>query len=157
MDSSGAKLPCPREYTALTLKKKDFYCRDLVFNYLGTNLYLQSATKWGRLRVVPIFPRDSRASKNASGRENHLTRERRAFRLLYYPWGKMGTTRTLPLPCPLPLKLGCLLFSIGSLNSGTTLHGGIEEEKLYFSLLKSVKHKKVQFRAKCLNSFCRRL
>ena len=69
----------------------------------------------------------------------------------------MGTTRTLPLPCPLPLKLGCLLFSIGSLNSGTTLHGGIEEEKLYFSLLKSVKHKKVQFRAKCLNSFCRRL
>ena len=56
-----------REYTALTLKKKDFYCRDLVFNYLGTNLYLQSATRWGRLRVVPIFPRDSRASETGAG------------------------------------------------------------------------------------------
>ena len=30
------------------------------------------------------------------------------------------------------------------------------EEKLYFLLLKSVKRKKAQFRAKCLNSFrCR--
>ena len=81
MDSSCAKLPCPREYTALTLKKKDFYCRDLVFNHLGTNLYLQSATKWGRLRVVPQ-------------RHNIARRDR--------------------------------------------------EKKLYFSLLKSVKHKKVQ-------------
>ena len=40
---------------------------------------------------------------------------------------------------------------------GTTLHGGDREEKLYFPLLKSVKRKKAQFRAKCLNSFCRRL
>ena len=31
------------------------------------------------------------------------------------------------------------------------------EQKLYFLLLKSVKRKKAQFRAKCLNSFCRRL
>ena len=49
------------------------------------------------------------------------------------------------------------MFSIGSLNIGTTLHGGDGEEKLYFALLKSVKRKKAQFRAKCLNSFCRRL
>ena len=30
----------------------------------------------------------------------------------------------MPLPCPLHSKLGCLLFSIGSSNFGTTLHGG---------------------------------
>jgi len=29
----------------------------------------------------------------------------------------------------------------------------LEEEKLYFLLLKSVKHKVAQFREKCLNSF----
>ena len=34
-----------------------------------------------------------------------------------------------PLPCPCRSKLGCLLFSIGSLNIGTTLHGGDEEGK----------------------------
>ena len=28
-------------------------------------------------------------------------------------------------------ELGCLLFSIGSANSGTTLHRGDEKEKLY--------------------------
>ena len=33
-----------------------------------------------------------------------------------------------PLP-PLHSKLGCLLFSIGSSNSGTTLHGGDEGRK----------------------------
>ena len=37
---------------------------------------------------------------------------------------------------------GVLLFSIGSSNSGATLHGGDGEEKLYFSLLKSVKRQK---------------
>ena len=39
-------------------------------------------------------------------------------------------------------ELGCLLFSIGSANSGTKLHGEDEKEKLYFPLLKSVKHQK---------------
>ena len=34
---------------------------------------------------------------------------------------------------------------------------GMGEKKLYFLLLKSVKRKKAQFRAKCLNSFCRLL
>ena len=34
---------------------------------------------------------------------------------------------------------------------------GLGEEKLYFLLLKSVKGKKAQFRAKCLNSFYRPL
>ena len=29
-----------------------------------------------------------------------------------------------PLSCPLHSKLGCLLFSLGSSNIGTTLHGG---------------------------------
>ena len=34
--------------------------------------------------------------------------------------------------CTLPLKVGCLLFSIGSSNSGTTLHGGDGEGKAIF-------------------------
>ena len=60
-------------------------------------------------------------------------------------------------PMSLHSKLECLLFSMGRLNSGTTLHRGDGEEKLYFPILKSVKRKKGQFRAKCLNLFCRRL
>ena len=51
-----------------------------------------------------------------------------------------------PPPPSLHSKLGCLLFSIGNPNSGTTLRGGMGEEKLYFPLWKAVK-----FRAKCLN------
>ena len=34
------------------------------------------------------------------------------------------TKENAPLPCPLHSKLGCLLFSIGSSNIGTTFHGG---------------------------------
>ena len=34
------------------------------------------------------------------------------------------TYESTPLPCPLHSKLGCFLFSKGSSNSGTTLHGG---------------------------------
>ena len=54
-------------------------------------------------------------------------------------------------PPPLNSKLGCLLFSTGSLNSGTTLHGMMDGlggggggggRKLYFPLLKSVKCQK---------------
>ena len=37
------------------------------------------------------------------------------------------------------------------------MHGGDGGGKLYFLLLKSIKRKKAQFWAKCLNSFCRRL
>ena len=46
---------------------------------------------------------------------------------------------------PLHSKLGCLLFSTGSSNSGTTLHGGNGVGKLYYTLLKSVKHNKAPF------------
>ena len=42
-------------------------------------------------------------------------------------------------PLPFHSKLGCLLFSIGSSNSGTTLHGWDAGKKRYFPLLKSVK------------------
>ena len=35
-----------------------------------------------------------------------------------------GTKESIPLLATLHSKLGCLLFSIGSSNSGTTLHGG---------------------------------
>ena len=50
-------------------------------------------------------------------------------------------------PPPLNSKLGCLLFSTGSLNSGTTLHGMMDGwggggRKLYFPLLQSVKCRK---------------
>ena len=40
---------------------------------------------------------------------------------------------------------GCLLFSTGSSNSGTTLHGGNGVGKLYYTLLKSVKRNKASF------------
>ena len=43
---------------------------------------------------------------------------------------------------PLQSKLRCLLFSTGSSNSGTTLHGGDREGKLYYTLLKLVNVKK---------------
>ena len=45
-------------------------------------------------------------------------------------------------PCPLHSKLGCLLFSIGSSNRGTSCMEGMGEEKLYFHPLKSAKRKK---------------
>ena len=46
-------------------------------------------------------------------------------------------------PSPLPSKLGCLLFSTSSLNSGTTLHmEGMLKEKLHFSLLELAKCQK---------------
>ena len=100
MDSSCAKLPCPREYTALTLKKKDFYCRDLVFNYLGTNLYLQSATRWGRLRIVPIFPREGRASETRAG-VKIISREKGArFARSTIPEEKWGPLVLYPSPVP---------------------------------------------------------
>ena len=37
---------------------------------------------------------------------------------------RQGTKESIPLLPTLHSKLGCLLFSIGSSNSGTTLHGG---------------------------------
>ena len=56
-----------------------------------------------------------------------------------------GNKRIHTPPCPLHSKLGCLLFSIGSSNSVTTLHGGMGVEKLYFRLLKTVKRQKAPF------------
>ena len=40
-----------------------------------------------------------------------------------------------PLAPPLYSKLGCLLLSVGSSNSGTTLHGGDAGGKALFWLL----------------------
>ena len=55
-----------------------------------------------RLRVVHIFPQRSRASEtrarvNITPREKGEAQPARAlaFHSLYYPWGKMGTTRSL--------------------------------------------------------------
>ena len=61
-----------------------------------------------RLHVVPIFPQRQWSEQNACARENHPMRKgetRRccvgwfscvlAFRSLYHPWEKMGTTRRL--------------------------------------------------------------
>ena len=56
-----------------------------------------------------------------------------------------GNKRIHTPPCPLHSKLGCLLFSIGSSNSVTTLHGGMGVENLYFRLLKTVKRQKAPF------------
>ena len=52
---------------------------------------------------------------------------------------------------PLQSKLRCLLFSTGSSNSGTTLHGGDGGGKAIFSPFE------VRNTSKCLSSFCRRL
>ena len=47
--------------------------------------------------------------------------------------GKLQRTKeSTPLPCPLHSKLGCLLFSKGSSNTGTTLHGGDGGGKVIF-------------------------
>ena len=46
---------------------------------------------------------------------------------------------------PLHSKLGCLLFSTGSSNSRTTLHGGDGGGKALYTLLKSVKRNKAPF------------
>ena len=59
--------------------------------------------------------------------------------------GQLQRTKEFtPLPQLLHSKLGCLLFSIGSSSSGTTLHGGdaMGEEKLYCPLWKSVKRQR---------------
>ena len=57
-------------------------------------------------------------------------------------------------PAPsLHSKLGCLLFSIGSSNSSTTLMKGKGEEMLYFSLLKSVKCQKAPLGQSALTDF----
>ena len=52
---------------------------------------------------------------------------------------------------PLHSKLGRLLFSTGSSNSGTTLHGGDGEGKALLYPFKVGKTSKSPFRAKCLN------
>ena len=54
-----------------------------------------------------------------------------------------------PLPCPLHLKLGCLLFSIGSSNGSTTLHGGSGGWKAKFFPSEVRKTSKSPLRAKC--------
>ena len=43
---------------------------------------------------------------------------------------------TTPIPRFLHSKFGCLLFSIGGSNSGTTLVEGVGAGKLYFPLFK---------------------
>ena len=54
-------------------------------------------------------------------------------------------------------KLGCLLFSIGGSNSGTTLHWGDGGGRASFSPFEVRKTSESPFRTKCLNKFCRRL
>ena len=49
------------------------------------------------------------------------------------------TSKNKTIDTPPPLlhsQLGCLLFSVGSLNSGTTMHGGDGEGKALFSPFK---------------------
>ena len=52
---------------------------------------------------------------------------------------------------PHPSKLGCLMFSTSSLNSGTTLHGGYGEGKALFFSFEVSKMSERSFREKCLN------
>ena len=63
----------------------------------------------------------------------------------------LGNFREHKSPCtPLHLKLECLLFSKGSLNSLTTLHGGDGGGKAIFSSFEVRKTSKSPFRVKCL-------
>ena len=73
-------------------------------------------------------------------------------------WGlqtfKLGNFREQKNPHPSPplhSKLGCLLFSKGSSNSGTILHGGDGAEKALFSPFEVGKTSEGRFSAKCLN------
>ena len=59
------------------------------------------------------------------------------FETLYSNRVTSENKESTSFPCPLRSKLGFLLFSKGSSNSGTTLLGGDGGEKLYFPLLKS--------------------
>ena len=58
-----------------------------------------------------------------------------------YDWYQAKTIAIpeLSLPPSLHSKLGCLLFSIGSPNSGTTLRGGDGRGKVLFSPLEGSK------------------
>ena len=60
-------------------------------------------------------------------------------------------------PCAIHSKLKCLLCSIRSSNSCTTLHGGDGGGKAIFPPFEVSEMKKAQFWVKCLNSFCCRL
>ena len=59
--------------------------------------------------------------------------------------------KSTPLPTPLHSKVGCLLFSLGSSNSDTTLHRDDGGGKALFSPFKVSKTSEIPFRAKCLN------
>ena len=61
--------------------------------------------------------------------------------LLFLPNTVTSENKRIHTP-PLHSKLGCLLFSIGSSNGGTKLHGGDGGGKAFFPLLKSVKRQK---------------
>ena len=64
---------------------------------------------WPRLRIVPIFPQGQLSERYARAHENLPTRKRRDAVVLFsrgvifmlarvspaYPWGKLGTTRSL--------------------------------------------------------------
>ena len=54
---------------------------------------------------------------------------------------------------PLHSKLGRLLFSTGSFNSGTALHGGDGKGKVYYTLSKSAKREKAPFERSVSTNF----
>ena len=62
--------------------------------------------------------------------------------------GVTSENKTIYTPRLLHSKLGSLLFSKGSSNSGITLHGGGREDKNYFPFL-GWKRSERHFRAKC--------
>ena len=68
-----------------------------------------------------------------------------------------NNTPPLPPPPSSVQSWGILLFSTGSLNSGTTLQRGDGGRKALFSPLEVYKTSERPLSAKCLNKFCRRL
>ena len=68
-----------------------------------------------------------------------------------------NTPPPLPPPPSSVQSWGILLFSTGSLNSGTTLHGGDGGGKALFSPLEVYQTSERPLSAKCLSKFCPRL
>ena len=65
----------------------------------------------------------------------------------------MSVNKTIHTPAPSHSKLGCLLFSTGSLNSSTTLLGGGGEVRKRESFISPFEVGKKHLKEKCITDF----
>ena len=104
----------------------------------------------GRFRLNYNSPRSWSSRKDKS-----ITRLQSATKFLRHCTPVRVTSENkrihTPLPPPLYSKVVCLLFSMGSSNSGTTFRGGDGGGKDLFSPCEVSKTSEIPYRAKCLN------